>query len=67
MKKLRKFERVTLEKGENKTISFKLNQQDFSYWDETKKDWTLEAGTYEIMIGTSSADIKLMASVSAIN
>jgi beta-glucosidase len=45
--------------GENKTITFKLNQEDFSYWNESKKDWTVDAGEFEIMVGASSVDIKL--------
>jgi beta-glucosidase len=52
-----------LDKGENKTITFKLNQEDFSYWKESKEDWAVDAGEYENMIGASSADIKLKAIV----
>jgi beta-glucosidase len=59
IKKLRRFERVPLNKDEIKTIRFKLNQDDFSYWNDSMKDWTVDAGEYEIMIGASSADIKL--------
>ena len=59
LKKLRKFKRITLEKGDIKTVVFKLHNEDFSYWDDKKKDWHIEPGDFEIMIGASSEDIKL--------
>jgi hypothetical protein len=43
-KRLKKFERVSLESGETKTVSFELKNEDFSYWDENTKDWTIEPG-----------------------
>ena len=65
-KRLKKFKRITLGKGESKNISFTLNNEDFSYWDETKKGWIIEAGDFEIQIGASSSDIKLREVVNTI-
>jgi beta-glucosidase len=65
IKKLRKFKRVSLSKEDITTVTFKLKNEDFSYWDEKKKDWTIEDGEFEIQVGSSSADIKLTKSVMA--
>ena len=67
LKRLRKFQRITLEKGETKTMTFALSNEDFSYWDENKKDWTIEPGEFEIQIGASLTDIKLKEMVKAVN
>jgi len=63
LKKLRKFKRVTLDKGDITTVAFTLCNEDFSYWDEDKKDWTIESGEFELLIGSSSEDIRLKGSV----
>jgi beta-glucosidase len=65
IKRLRKFNRITLDKEDITTVTFKLTNEDFSFWDEKKKDWTIEKGEFEIQIGASSADIKLTTSVTA--
>jgi len=59
IKKLRKFRRISLNKGETKTVTFKLTKEDFSFWSSTQKDWFIENGTFEILVGASSRDIKL--------
>lgn len=66
LKELRKFKRITLDKGETQSVSFTLNNRDFSYWDENLKDWTIEAGEFEIQVGTSSIDIKLNQIIKAL-
>ena len=63
IKRLRAFERVALDPGETKKVSFELRNEDFSYWDDSKKDWSIEAGEFEIMIGSSSEEIRLKASL----
>jgi len=42
MKKLRAFERVSLEPGSSETISFTLSKDDFSFWSEENDGWFLE-------------------------
>ncbi|MFT4148511.1 MAG: glycoside hydrolase family 3 C-terminal domain-containing protein [Micrococcaceae bacterium] len=58
-KELRGFEKVYLEPGECKEISLQLNNRDFAHYSIDKKDWVIEDGEYEILVGSSSADIKL--------
>ncbi|WP_299551724.1 glycoside hydrolase family 3 C-terminal domain-containing protein [Seonamhaeicola sp.] len=63
MKKLRKFQRISLGKGASKTIDFTLDESDFAYWDEYKKEWVVASGDYEILVGSSSADIRVKMSI----
>lgn len=55
---LRGFERVTLNPGEIKTISFIVKPQDLELLDKNM-NWTVEPGEFEVRIGTSSEDIRL--------
>jgi len=55
---LRGFERVPLAPGEKKTVHFTLHPDDLSILDKNM-NWTVEPGKFEVMIGTSSEDIKL--------
>ncbi|OJW13438.1 glycoside hydrolase family 3 N-terminal domain-containing protein [Mucilaginibacter sp. 44-25] len=55
---LRGFERVTLNPGETKTVTFKLNPDDLALLDKNM-NWTVEPGTFQAWIGSSSQDIKL--------
>ena len=54
---LRGFERVSLNPGETKTVKFKLNTNDFRLMDK-QMHWVLESGAYDILIGSSSEDIR---------
>jgi beta-glucosidase len=55
---LRGFERVTLNPGEKKTVSFTLHPDDLALLDKNM-NWTVEPGAFEVQIGSSSVDIKL--------
>ncbi len=55
---LRGFERVTLEPGETKKVMFTLHPDDLALLDKNM-NWTVEPGEFEVLIGTSSEDIKL--------
>ncbi len=58
VKQLRGFERVALNPGEKKTVTFKIGPEDFQLMDEQKR-WEVVPGTFDIMVGKSSADIEL--------
>ena len=60
---LKGFNRVELNPGESKTISFALDRSAFEYWNPQTKQWTLDPGTFEIQIGASSRDIRLKAPI----
>ncbi len=58
VKELRRFKRVYIRKGEKKTITFTLYPEDFAYYDENMRR-VVEPGEFEILIGSSSEDIRL--------
>jgi beta-glucosidase len=55
---LRGFERVSLNPGEKKTVTFTLHPDDLALLDKNM-NWTVEPGTFQVWIGSSSQDIKL--------
>lgn len=57
-KVLRGFERITLQPGEEQTVHFKLRPQDLGLWDKNM-NFCVEPGFFKVMIGASSADIRL--------
>ena len=58
VKQLRGFERVALAPGEKKTVSFTLGPEDLQLLNRDMR-WVVVPGTFDIMIGKSSADIAL--------
>ena len=56
-KELKAFEKIFLQPGESKDITITLPESAFQYFDETKKDWTMDAGSFTIMAGNSSRNI----------
>jgi beta-glucosidase len=60
-KVLRGFERITLQPGESRELTFTLTPQDLGLWDD-RMEFTVEPGRFDIMIGASSADIRLEGS-----
>ncbi len=60
-KQLKDFVKVSLEPGETKTVSISLDTADFGYYNTLIKDWYAESGTYRILIGSSSKDVRLTA------
>jgi len=63
LKALKGFVRVNLKKGESKTVTIPLKGSDLAYWNTDKGEWALEPGKIGIMIGSSSADIKLKGEI----
>jgi len=55
---LRDFQKVKLNAGESKTIEFTIDKEKLSFYND-KLEFIAEAGDFEVMIGASSADIKL--------
>lgn len=62
-KELKAFAKVALEPGETRTVSLTLDPRAFSYYDPTYSQWVAEAGEFEILVGSSSADIRLRQTV----
>jgi beta-glucosidase len=60
---LKGFQRIELQPGETKTVTFPLNRAALSYWDPLTKAWQADPGTFEIQVGASSRDIRLRSSL----
>lgn len=58
-KELKGFEKVYLEPNEEKEINIILDKRAFEYYNIEKKDWAVESGEYDILVGKSSRDIVL--------
>src|SRR5699024_1933379 len=58
VKELRRFEKIALSPGEEQQISFTLNRDDFSFYN-SEMEKVVEAGKFNIMVGSSSADTDL--------
>jgi beta-glucosidase len=63
-KELKAFKKVALEPGETKTVRFTLDKDALSFYDPGRKQWIAEAGEFEILIGSSSRDIRARGSFS---
>ncbi len=61
-KVLRGFERINLQPGEAKTVKFTLTPRDLSLWNKDGR-FVVEPGTFTVMVGASSEDIKLKDSL----
>ncbi|KAI1320321.1 glycoside hydrolase family 3 protein [Xylariaceae sp. FL0255] len=58
IKVLRGFEKVAIEGGEIRTVTFNLMRRDLSYWDVTLQNWVmLTEGQYTFHVGQSSRDL----------
>jgi beta-glucosidase len=61
-KELKNFEKVFLKKGETKTVSLEITNQQLAFFSKLKNKWITEAGTFEVLVGSSSRDIRLKGS-----
>lgn len=57
-KELKGFTKVALKAGETKTVQFTITDDMLSYFDPDAHQWVVEPGVFDILIGSSSADIK---------
>jgi beta-glucosidase len=55
---LQGFERVSLNPGETKTVSFALPAEQLSYWDTSKHEYVINPGRFDVMVGSASDDIR---------
>ena len=63
VRELKGFEKVALQPGETRSVSFTLDKRAFAYWSCELGDWYVESGEFTIEIGRSSRDVVLQASV----
>ena len=63
IKTLQGFDKTFLNPGESKEIKIELSKRNFSSWNLSKKDWDIKYKEYDILIGSSSKDIKLVEGI----
>ena len=63
VKELKGFKKVWLEPGESKEITIQLSKRAFAFYNVNINDWCVESGDFDILVGASSADIRLSATV----
>jgi beta-glucosidase len=57
-KELKAFQKIELNAGEEKIVSFTIDKTALQFYSDVKKEWTAEAGKFTLLIGASSRDIK---------
>jgi len=57
-KELKGFVKIELKPGEVKTVMFELNERALSFYNPSRKQWIAEPGEFEVLIGSSSRDIR---------
>ena len=62
-KELKGFEKVRLAPGETARVQLLLQRDAFSFWNPKTKAWTVESGRFDVLVGSSSRDIRLKESV----
>lgn len=58
VKELKGFEKITLGPGERNTVAFRLTHDDLALYNKSM-EWIVERGAFEVMVGSSSKDIRL--------
>ncbi len=62
-KELKGFVKIELQPGETKTVTIPLDFRSFAYYNPAYKQWITEDGDFDILIGSSSADIPFSETV----
>ncbi|MFW9881261.1 MAG: glycoside hydrolase family 3 C-terminal domain-containing protein [Candidatus Thorarchaeota archaeon] len=63
LKELKGFKKIKLKPNEKKSVKFELTKEDLSFFDEKKNEWKAEKGKFNILIGSSSRDIRLQGEI----
>jgi beta-glucosidase len=61
-RQLKGFSKVSLAPGAAAVAAFHLDRRSFAYWDEASAGWVVPRGQFQIMVGSSSRDIRKVAS-----
>jgi beta-glucosidase len=65
VKELKAYQRHSLEPGEMKQVSFQIEVQKLGMYDQ-HLHWVVEPGEFEVLIGSSSEDIRLQGSIKVV-
>ncbi len=62
-KELKGFQKIWLEPGEEKSVKIELSKRAFAFWNIKTNDWCVESGEFDILVGASSQEIRLLETV----
>jgi beta-glucosidase len=62
LKELKGFQRVVLQPGQKQTISFTIDRETLAFYNR-KLAWGVEAGKFEVMVGSASDDVRLRQTI----
>ena len=64
LKELKAFKKIELGSGETRQVTFTLNDRSLACWDRREQNWIAEPGEFELLVGSSSRDIRATAKFS---
>jgi beta-glucosidase len=59
LKELKSFKRISVTKGDQQTVQFRIPLQELQKWDLQNHQWKIYPGDYSILVGGSSQDVRL--------
>jgi len=63
IQQLRGYQKIHLEPGQTKAVTFALSARDLAFWDTSAHDWKVEEGIFDIAVGASSSDLRMRDSL----
>ena len=63
LKQLKAFQRLAIAKGQTAHVTLAIPIKNLAFWDSATRQYVVEPGTYEILVGRSSEDIRVKAEV----
>ncbi|HEY1221045.1 MAG TPA: glycoside hydrolase family 3 C-terminal domain-containing protein [Bryobacteraceae bacterium] len=66
IKEVKGFRRVALMPGQTRTVTLPLKAETLAYWDMARQRWEVEADKVSLMLGSSSADVKLDKTIAVV-
>ncbi|MBB4087255.1 glycoside hydrolase family 3 N-terminal domain-containing protein [Sphingomonas carotinifaciens] len=54
VRELKGFQRITLQPGERRSVSFDLDESSVRYWNGAVRNWVVDPGTFDVWVGASS-------------
>jgi beta-glucosidase len=65
VKELKAYKRVTLKPGQTRRITLPLAAKSLAYWKADEHRWVIEPDSVRLLIGASSADIRVSKTIAA--
>ena len=62
-KELKAFEKIGIKQGEKRSVTIEIPVREAAYYNSILHEWVVETGVYEILVGSSSRDIRLSAKI----